>query len=143
MWQFEHSIETDASAEAIWRLYSDPGTWPTWDAGIEAVELRGPFAAGTEGVLTPAGQGPLAFRMTEVTPERGFTDETDVPGATLRFIHRLVSLANGGTHVTHRVEIDGTGAEGMGRQMGPQVTSDIPKTMESLARHALGSPSPA
>jgi hypothetical protein len=32
MWQFEHTIETEAGADAIWRLYSDPRTWPDWDA---------------------------------------------------------------------------------------------------------------
>jgi hypothetical protein len=93
-------------------------------------------------MLTPAGQGPMPFRMTEATPERGFADETDVPGATLRFVHQLVPLAGGGTRITHRVEIDGPAADQMGPVMGPQVTAGIPETMESLARRALESPSP-
>jgi len=119
MWQFEHTCETKTSPEAIWRLYSNPGTWP------------------------------LAFRMTEVTPERSFTDETEVPGATLRFIHRLSPLAGGGTRLTHRVEIDGPGADEIGAHLGPLVTADVPDTMESLTRHAasvtrhaMESPSP-
>lgn len=127
-----------ASAEAIWRLYRDVSTWPSWDPGIEAVELHGPFEPGAEGALTPAGQEPLSFRMIEVTPERGFVDETAVAGAVLRFIHRLLPLDGGGTRITHRVEIDGPAAGEVGPQAGPQITAGIPETMESLARHALG-----
>ncbi len=138
MWEFEHTIETNASTEAVWNLYSDVSTWPSWDEGIEAVTLQGPFEPGTEGVLTPAGQGPLPFRMVEATPGRGFVDETEVQGAVLRFIHRLFPLDGGGTRITHRVEIDGPGADDMGPQMGPQITAGIPQTMESLAGHALG-----
>ena len=47
MWEYEHSIETEASPEAIYRLYSDVATWPRWDEGIAEVTLDGPFAAGT------------------------------------------------------------------------------------------------
>ncbi|MGI8440745.1 MAG: SRPBCC family protein [Thermoleophilaceae bacterium] len=138
MWQFEHSIETRASAEAVWRLYRDVSTWPSWDEGIEAVELHGPFEPGAEGVLTPVGQEPLPFRVVEATPGRGFADETAAPGVVLRFIHRLLPLDGGGTRITHRVEIDGAAAEEVGAQAGPQITAGIPDTMESLARHALG-----
>jgi len=28
MWTTEHSIETTASPEAIWRLWSEVATWP-------------------------------------------------------------------------------------------------------------------
>jgi hypothetical protein len=138
MWQFEHSIETRASTEAIWRLYRDVSTWPSWDEGIEAVELHGDLEPGAQGILTPAGQEPLPFRVVEATPERGFVDETAAPGAVLRFIHRLQPLDGGGTRITHRVEIDGPAADEVGAQAGPQITAGIPETMESLARHALG-----
>lgn len=143
MWEFERTIDTKASPEAVWRLYSDVSTWPSWDEGIEAVELDGPFESGTEGVLTAAGQGPLPFRMVEVTPARGFVDETEVPGAVLRFIHRLSPVDGGGTRIIHRVEIDGPAADDMGPQVGPQITEGMPATMESLTRHALGSASQA
>jgi len=143
MWQFEQSIEAKVSAEAVWQLYSDVRTWPSWDKGIEAVELHGPFEVGTEGVLTPAGQGPLPFRVVEVTPQRGFVDETEVPGGVLRFIHKLLPLDGGVTQITHRVEIDGPAADDLGPQVGPQITAGIPETMDSLARHALASASQA
>src|SRR5712664_1342161 len=51
MWTYEHSIETDASPESIWPLYSDVPAWPRWDQGLEWVTLSGPFAAGSTGSL--------------------------------------------------------------------------------------------
>lgn len=140
MWEYEHSIETEASPEAIYRLYSDVATWPRWDEGIAEVTLDGPFAAGTRGVLTPEGQGPLPFRLTEVRSNQGFADETEVPGAgiVLRFVHSLVPLGDGRTRVTHRVTIGGPAAETLGPQIGAGMTAGIPGTMASLARHALG-----
>src|SRR5436190_11966067 len=134
MYEYEHSVETAASPAAVYRLYRDVAGWPRWDHGLTHTELHGPFAAGTTGVLTPAGQEALPFRMIEAVEDEGFTDETDIPGtATLRFEHRLTPLAGGGTRITHRVVITGPAAE----RLGPVVTSDVPEAMASLAAHAL------
>ncbi len=136
MYEFEHSVETAASAAAIYRLYSDVTEWPSWDAGVTHVELHGPFAAGTTGVLTPTNQEPVPFRMVEAAEAAGFVDETEIPGtATLRFEHRLAPLTGGGTRITHRVVITGPAAQ----QLGPMVTADVPSTVAALADHALRS----
>lgn len=58
-WTFEHTEDTVASPESIWALWSDVTTWPVWDAGVDSVTLEGAFAAGTKGMLKPAG-GPRA-----------------------------------------------------------------------------------
>lgn len=47
MWAIEHSIETAAFPEAIWRLWSDVGRWPEWNADLERAELLGSFAVGS------------------------------------------------------------------------------------------------
>lgn len=136
MWEYEHSVTTDTTAEAIWRLYSDPSSWPAWDAGIEHMELDGPFAVGTTGRLTPVGQDSLPFTLIDVVQDRRFVDETHVAGLVLRFIHTLVPEQNGGTTVTHRVEITGSEADQLGPQIGPKVTAGIPETIETLVKQA-------
>jgi hypothetical protein len=139
MWTYEHSIETAASATAIFRLYSDVSTWPEWDEGLTGVTLDGPFTTGSKGTITPQGQDALPFRLTLVAPDQGFTDETDLPGAgvTLRFVHILTPIENGQTRITHRVEIVGPAAEEVGPTLGPQVTADTPAAMAALVLHAL------
>jgi uncharacterized membrane protein len=38
MWAVEHSIETTANAQAIWRLWADVERWPDWNTGVERIE---------------------------------------------------------------------------------------------------------
>jgi hypothetical protein len=63
VWAYEHSIETSAAPEAIWQLWADVQSWGRWNADIEKIEIRGPFAAGSEITMTPAGQNPVRLRI--------------------------------------------------------------------------------
>lgn len=130
MWDLEHSVETDATPEAVWRLWSDVPTWPTWDAGVERAELRWPFAEGATGSLTPVGQVP--FTLTEVRPLEAFADETEVPSAVLRFRHRLEQLDAGRIRITHRIEIEGPSADALGA-MGSGSSAGVPAAVARSA----------
>ena len=138
MWQYEHSIETDATSASIWHLYSDVSTWPDWDAGIAAISIDGPFAAGTTGMITPAGQASLPFTILEAEPERGFIDETEIPGAgiLIRFEHRIAALPDGRSRLTHSVAIRGPIPEAVASEIGAGVSAGIPETMATLAQQA-------
>jgi hypothetical protein len=58
MWEHEHSVETSATPDAVWRYWSDMVAWPRWNDGIEKIETHGPFAVGTTFTMTPRGGGP-------------------------------------------------------------------------------------
>jgi hypothetical protein len=130
---YEHSFATAASTAAVWRLYSDVSRWPSFDADAERIELDGPFAVGSRGTMKLRGQDPLPFTLTEVEPERLFTDETPVGDAVVRVRH-LLDPADGGTRITYKVEIEGP--EPFAAQLGAMITADIPQTMARLARVA-------
>jgi hypothetical protein len=138
MYEYEHILETTASPEAIYQLLQDVPTWPTWDKGIERVELFGPFAAGTKGKIKLFDQEPLDFSITSVEPNRGFADETPIPGADISvvFNHILTPLEKGGTRITWQVKIVGPAAEEVGPQMGPMITADTPEAVANLAQLA-------
>lgn len=137
MWNYEHSIDTDASPEAIFALYSDAPNWPRWDTGLEAVTLEGPFEAGSTSTLRPEGQDTLEYRLTEVTPNRSFSDETPFAGLVVRFDHTLEPLASGRTRITHRVTISGPAVAELAPKVGPQIVADVPEAMAALAELAL------
>lgn len=128
MYTFEHTVETTASAEAVWALYADVNAWLRWDRGLDAIELDGPFEAGVAGRITPTGMDTMPFVLTRVEPGRGFDDETPAMGHVLRFIHVIEPTTSGGARVTHRVEIEGPAAE----EMGPMVTGDTPEAVAAL-----------
>jgi hypothetical protein len=62
---YTHTVETDVAPEAIWALYEDVTTWPSWDAEAERITRDGPFQAGTTGTMKFVGQEPLAYRLAK------------------------------------------------------------------------------
>ncbi|GAB2874826.1 SRPBCC family protein [Lentzea nigeriaca] len=130
-YEFEHSVEGPAGVAAVWELWSDVSRWTEWDEGLESVTLSGPFAEGSSGTMVVKGQGPIQFTLTSVEDGVGFVDETAVPGALLRFSHRVERLAEG-VRVTHSVVIEGPAAQAL----GPVVTADLPDAVEALVKLA-------
>ncbi|MEU8470234.1 polyketide cyclase [Streptomyces sp. NPDC029006] len=136
MWTYEHSMETDAAPAAIWRLWADVENWGVWNADIASIRISGPFAAGAEIVMTPAGDDPVHLLVAEATADELFVDEARFDGLLLRTIHRLGRGERLRTRVTYRMEITGAGADELGPQIGPAVTADWPETMAALVKLA-------
>lgn len=132
MWVYEHRIETSAAPEAIWRLWVDVKNWGTWNADIEKIEIRGPFAVGAEITMIPAGQDPVRLRIADLAEYEMFIDEAHIDDLLLRTTHRLDRLDRQRTQVLYRMEITGTGADDIGPQIGPAITADWPETMAAL-----------
>ena len=74
MWTTEHSVETSAAPEAIWRCWSDVTTWPYWNSDTERIELIGPFAVGSRILMTPFGQAEIELRIAEAQAPERFVD---------------------------------------------------------------------
>jgi hypothetical protein len=127
---YTHSIETDAPADAIWSLYEDVTSWPSWDAQAEEITRDGPFATGTTGTMKFAGQAPLRYRLAKVEPLKEWIDETPVDQIVVRVAHRLEPLGGGRLRLTYAAEIDGP--EEQTSQIGPAITADFPDTMQAL-----------
>ncbi|MEU3510630.1 SRPBCC family protein [Streptomyces longwoodensis] len=137
MWEYEHSIETNATAEAIWRLWADVENWGAWNAEIEKIEMNGPFTTGTQITMTPPGDDPVLLHIAEVVEDELFVDEARFNGLLLRTTHRIDQIDQNRIRVVYRMEITGTGADEAGPQIGPGITADWPETMASLAELAL------
>lgn len=136
MWTYEHSIETDAAPEAIWALWADVENWGVWNGDVGSIQINGPFAAGTDFVMTPAGQDPVHLVIAEAVPGEGFVDEARFGGLVLRTSHRADTGERLRTKVTYRMEITGDGADEVGPEIGPGITADWPETMAALVKLA-------
>lgn len=138
MWTYEHSTETSADRNAIFALFKDVSTWPEWNAGVERIELDGPFASGTTGTMFMPGQDAIGFRLVWVAEGEGFEDETEIAdaGVLVRVRHTLEALRNRGTRITYSATIDGPAADDVGPRIGPAITADFPEVMSALARRA-------
>jgi hypothetical protein len=132
MWTHEDSSETSASPAGVWKLFSNVASWKDWNAGIESIEIHGPFEKGTSFTMTPPGQDAMTSTLIEVTPNEVFTDETVVDETRVLVSHRLVPLPSGGTRIIYSTEITGPGAD----EFGPMVTADFPDVLAALKRLA-------
>lgn len=138
MWTYEHSVESDATREAIWDLWADVENWGAWNADIASTRISGPFEPGAEIVMTPAADDPVHLLVAETTVNELFVDEARFDGLHLRTMHRLSQGEELRTRVTYRMEITGPGADELGPQIGPVVTADWPETMAALVKLAQG-----
>jgi hypothetical protein len=127
---YTHTVEADVTPDAIWALYEDVTTWPSWDAEAELITRDGPFQTGTTGTMKFVGQEPMAYRLKKVDPLREFVDETPVGPLVVRVSHLLEPLPDGRSRITYSAEIDGP--EDQAQQVGPMITADFPETMASL-----------
>jgi uncharacterized protein YndB with AHSA1/START domain len=136
MWSTEHSIETNATPERIWRLWADVARWPEWNADIEHIELVGPFAPGSRIVMTPSGQEAIELQVAEAVEPELFVDEADFGDVTVRTIHRVQRVTDDRSRVTYRMEITGPRADKVGPQIGPEISGDFLQTLAALVERA-------
>jgi uncharacterized protein YndB with AHSA1/START domain len=138
VWEYEYCVETTASAETLWRHWSDMPAWPQWNDGIETIEVDGPFAVGTTFTMTPPGDEPVRLRLVDIVPGESFTDEMDAGDFVVRTVHRLEPAAPGLTRIVYRTEITGPAAGQVGPELGPAITADFPEVLAALAKLAEG-----
>ncbi|GGP17595.1 SRPBCC family protein [Silvimonas iriomotensis] len=128
MWSHEESITTTATPARIWQLFADVPGWKNWNAGIDYIEIHGPFAAGTTFAMQPPGQDGFVSTLTQVTALSGFTDETVIDGTTVVVDHRITPLSDTLTRITYSTTISGPQAD----EFGPMVTGDFADVLAAL-----------
>jgi len=129
VWENEHGIEVNASAEVIWALFKDVAGWKRWNAGIETIELHGPFAAGTVFTMKPPGQEKLTTQLVEVTENAGFLDRTCVGELSVFVDHRIETIAPDRCRVKYSIEAFGPSCD----EIGPMISADFPEVLKALA----------
>lgn len=134
IWRGEYAIETSATADVIWNIFRDVPGWKTWNAGIEHIEMEGPFSAGTWFTMKPPGEDSLRSRLVEVIENECFVDETCVGDLAITVAHRIESVGGGRTRITYAAEAIGPDAA----VIGPAVASDFPLVLANLAKLAEG-----
>lgn len=132
LWRKEYGIETTASAEAIWSLFRDVAGWKRWNAGIESIELEGPFAGGSWFTMKPPGQEAFRSQLIDVRENESFVDETRMGDLVVQVAHRIQRIGPGRTRVVYAVEASGTDAS----EIGAAISSDFPEVLAALAAHA-------
>jgi hypothetical protein len=136
MWEYEHAVEAEVDAAALWRVWADVERWGEWNGDIAAIAIDGPFAVGSEIAMTPRGADPVRLRLEAVEEDRRFVDVAELDGVVVRTEHRIDVLGEGRVRVVYRTEIDGPAAAELGPEIGPAITADFPATIGALIARA-------
>jgi hypothetical protein len=101
------TLETSASPERVWQVWSDVRTWPRWNPDVQAVHIDGPFTTGATGTMTTKAGGTHAITLTDVQPGRSFRLETS-PAPLSTFVFQCdVRPTGGGSTIGQRVSMRG------------------------------------
>jgi hypothetical protein len=136
MWKTEHSVETAARQDALWRLLADAEGWPSWNPGLSSAHLDGPLRNGTTGRTTQASGQKGSFTVRELQEGTYFVNEARVPGAVLRFQHRIEPVDEARRRVTLGATIDGSMAPVWGLVFGRKIAGYMPEAVRQLVARA-------
>jgi hypothetical protein len=135
----ERTVETKASSQGVWKIWSDTSTWPQWNPDVQSMTLNGPFAAGTTGTMKTK-QGTRAILLTEVVPGQSFRLETTViPLTRFAFVCKVTRGSAGETTLSQSIQVGGPLGGLVGGMMGKQIADTFPALLQGLARKAEAS----
>ena len=135
----ERSVETAASPQAVWKIWTDTSRWQEWNPDVQSMALNGPFAAGTTGTMKTK-QGTRAVQLTEVVPGKSFQLETTViPLTRFAFECRVAAGPAGTTTISQAIRVGGPLSGLVGGMMGRQIADTFPALLQGLASKAEAS----
>ena len=135
----ERSVETSASPQTVWKIWSDTSTWQEWNPDVQSMTLNGSFAAGTTGTMKTK-QGTRQIQLTEVVPGQSFRLETTViPLTRFAFECRVAAGSAGKTTISQAINVGGPLGGLVGGMMGRQIADTFPPLLAGLARKAEAS----
>jgi hypothetical protein len=138
MAEYGTSVETSASPDRIWKVWSDTSTWGEWNPNVSSMQMNGPFQSGTTGIMNRKTGGSHEVKLVDVTPPRSFALETSViPGTYFRFNCRI-DTSGGKTKVGQWVEVKGP-LGFLGFMFGPGVAREFDVLLQNLAKRAESS----
>ncbi|TPN32622.1 polyketide cyclase [Mesorhizobium sp. B2-3-3] len=131
MWSNEYTAISPLAARAIWNALKALHEGRLTYEGSDTFVLHGPFAKGTRVSVTPVGQDTFESTIVDLVENVTYADQTSFGDTTLLFRHTLVPV-EGGTQVTHRLEISGPSAAEVGPELGPRISGDFDTSMARL-----------
>ena len=130
----EAARDTRASAQDVWRVWSDVDTWPEWNPDMKESRLNGPLAVGTTGVINTRSGGRHDVVVTRVNPGRSFELESSAMPMTRLAIRATVTPVGAGSHISQAFEARGLLAPLMGPMMAGMILKTFTSVLDGLAQ---------
>lgn len=136
MWVKSYSkIYQGVKKEDIWRLWTDVTNWPKWDKELEYCKFEGSFIEGNRFILKPTKGPKVKITLSEVIPNKKFTDYTKFPGAIMYDDHELEEVPEG-LRITNTITVKGFLSFIWSKLVAKNVADSIPANIDALVELA-------
>lgn len=129
--KFSNTLETSATPEKIWEIWTDVNSWSVWDTELHDSYLESPFKLGATGKLVPKTGTTSKFTITQFTPGKSYTFTVQLPLCHLN-VRRYLTIEEGNVYFTHEVSFKGLLAFLFGWLLGKKFKQVLPGVMENI-----------
>jgi hypothetical protein len=140
MWCEEFIMETKATKEKIWSLWSDVKNWSKWNIGIEYAHINGNFENGTWcslKVLNFSGPFFIVFVLKDCIPNKSFIGRYKLSLCTIDFGYKLIEEENK-LNIKHDIKMYGPLTFIYKNRIGKTLAKNIPNSVKKLVSMAGG-----
>ena len=134
-WQFSHTETTKAKPSNIWRRWTDVEHWPQEDTNLKSARLEGEFAVGSKIVMVPTVGPKSTVTITEVTNNKSFSTEGNIPFGKLIITHSIKQVS-GKTRFKHTIKVTGPFRKFFVRMVVQRLADNLPQKMRNIAKLA-------
>lgn len=128
---FQYTLPIQTPRAAFWELWTDVGTWSSWDTPLQSATLAAPMQLGTKGSLTTKNGQTSEFIISQFQALDSYTMTTPLPLGQLE-IQRFLTEKNGQLEFTHRVRFLGLSAGLFAALLGKGFMQELPVVMQNL-----------
>lgn len=133
---FWYSLETAATPEKIWQIWTDVSKWNQWDTGLQSAEMSEKFALNATGITTSLEGRKSKFRVVAFEEGRSYTFKTSLPLGGL-YVKRYLETKNGKTVFTHYVRFSGVLGGLFAKKLGPKFRAMLPDVLQKINEIAV------
>ncbi len=130
----EASLETSASPDRVWQVWSDINRWPEWNPDMKASHVDGPLKLGATGNIDTRSGGKHDVVVTQFEQGRSFELESTALPGTKMAIRASISPSGSGTRITQGFEPRGLLAPIVGPMMGGAILKTFNSVLNGLKR---------
>jgi len=128
---FWYTLETQASPEAIWQVWTDVARWKDWDTGLKDAEMPAPFELHAKGTIISLEGRKSKFKVVEFEPGQMCTYKTKLPLGSL-YVKRYLKQEGGKTTFTHEVWFAGLTKGIFAKAFGGKFRGMLPGVLQNI-----------
>lgn len=137
----ECTLDTAAAPDAVWRIWSQPESWPEWNPDVEMVKLDGPFGPGATGTMRTKRGGTHPIRFESVDEGRWFQLATAAMPGTMFHFRCAITPSGGGSRISQSITMSGPLGGLFSAMMGKKIAQSFEPILRGLKHKAEGAAS--